>query len=171
MWSPEGRTSDRFSPSSVNKDGFRPWSADRQCCRHTPARTVFRNRSCSRNCLSRSCSGCGGGTGAGEALVGRWQFRSLQRDRVASDLSFWTAAGISPVLVLRPLITTIAFMRTQLISCRLPKADSAAITGVALALPVPFRLFFVRWISVGEGFPLGGRLFHLEPRQCRCHFH
>jgi Mg2+-importing ATPase len=37
-----------------------------------------------------------------------------------------------------------AFMRTQLISCRLPKADSDAIPVVALSLLVPFRLFFVR---------------------------
>ncbi len=46
-----------------------------------------------------------------------------------------------------------AFMRTQLISCRLPKAERA-ITVVALSPPVPFRLFFVRWISVGEGVSL-----------------
>src|SRR5216684_3196745 len=46
-----------------------------------------------------------------------------------------------------------AFMRTQLISCRLQKADSA-IAVVALSPPVPFHLFFVRWTSVGEGVPL-----------------
>ena len=37
-----------------------------------------------------------------------------------------------------------AFMRTQLISCRLPKVDSSSITVVALSPPVPYRLFFVR---------------------------
>src|SRR5882724_7894153 len=36
----------------------------------------------------------------------------------------------------------------------LAKADKRAITVVALSPPVPFRLFFVRWISVGEEVPL-----------------
>src|SRR5580765_521734 len=44
-----------------------------------------------------------------------------------------------------------SFMRILLIFCRLPKADSAY---YGLSPPLPFRLFFVRWISVGEGVPL-----------------
>src|SRR6476661_4122455 len=53
-------------------------------------------------------------------------------------------------------------MRTQLISHRLPRADSAPLRSSLFHNLWPFRLFFVRWISVGEGSlcrGLGSRWF------------
>src|SRR3954469_11320973 len=46
------------------------------------------------------------------------------------------------------------FMRTQPISCRLPRADSALLRSAIFHYTVPFRLFFGRRINVGEGVPL-----------------
>ena len=48
----------------------------------------------------------------------------------------------------------LSFMRTQLISCRLPKADSALLRSSLFHHLCRFVSFFVRWISVGEGVPL-----------------
>src|SRR6266516_5892185 len=45
------------------------------------------------------------------------------------------------------------FMRTQLISCRLPKADSSLLRSSLFLHLCRFVLFFVKWISVGEGVP------------------
>ena len=62
-----------------------------------------------------------------------------------------------------------AFMRTQLISCRLPKADSALLRS-SLFHHLCVRLLFVRWISFGEGVPLprpGIQVVHgTVPQKC-----
>src|SRR5437588_6356357 len=47
-----------------------------------------------------------------------------------------------------------SFMRTQPISCRLPRADSALLRSAIFHYSVSFRLFFGRRINVGEGVPL-----------------
>src|SRR5438270_1753455 len=47
-----------------------------------------------------------------------------------------------------------AFMRTQLILCRLPKADSAVLRSSLFHHLCRCVSFFVRWISVGERVPL-----------------
>jgi hypothetical protein len=46
-----------------------------------------------------------------------------------------------------------AFMRTQLVFCRLPKADSTLLRSSLFQHLCRF-VSFVRWISVGEGVPL-----------------
>jgi hypothetical protein len=49
---------------------------------------------------------------------------------------------IASGLAILKLMAISAFMGSQLIACRLPKADCALFTVVALSPPVRFRLFF-----------------------------